>query len=118
MVNTLLIIGGVIQTAFGIFHIWLGKMIQQSATLTPADKSLMLAFNIAGTIMIFFFAYVSFFNRQDLKSTRLGKMTMLLVTLFYFSRAIEEFIWKRVGLCAHAYVTLFFTGTNFFNDNS
>jgi len=42
--------------------------------------------------MIFFFAYVSFFNRQDLKSTRLGKMTLLLVTLFYFSRAIEEFI--------------------------
>jgi len=42
MVNTLLIIGGVIQTAFGIFHIWLGKMIQQSATLTPEDKSLML----------------------------------------------------------------------------
>lgn len=51
----------------------------------------MEALNVAGALLIFYFAFVSLFHREELLGTRLGKTTMGLVVLIYLSRAAEEF---------------------------
>lgn len=90
--KVILIIGGVFQVALGLFHILLGRAIQLGTTMDLDEKALFHMLNVAGTIMVFFFAYVSFFNQKELLTTRLGKSVLVFIMLIYFSRALEEFI--------------------------
>jgi len=92
MKEKLLVVGSVFNLLLGIFHIWLGWQIHQMATLAPEERALMEMLNIVGTLVIFFFAYTSFFHRTDLLTTGLGKATLLLITLFYLLRAAGEII--------------------------
>jgi hypothetical protein len=92
MKKILLIIGGIFNAIFGVFHIWMARGIHLSISFSPETRSLMQAFNVFGIIVVFYFAYISFFQQQDLLSTKLGKTTLALVALVYLSRAIEEFI--------------------------
>lgn len=92
MRKKLLLAGGIVNTIFGLFHIWLGTAIQHSDKLTMEARSLLHAFNVFGTVAIFYFAYMSFFHRRELLETKLGKTVMSLVVFVYFSRALEEFI--------------------------
>jgi uncharacterized membrane protein len=92
MKKILLIIGGIFNTLFGVFHIWMARGIHLSNSFSPGARSLMQAFNVFGIIIVFYFAYISFFRQRDLLSTKLGKTTLSLVALVYLSRAIEEFI--------------------------
>jgi hypothetical protein len=91
MRKILLIIGGIFNTIFGVFHIWMARGIHLSNSFSPGARSLIEAFNVFGIIVVFYFAYISFFQQRDLLSTKLGKSTMVLVALVYLSRAIEEF---------------------------
>jgi len=105
MARALLAVGGILNLAFAAFHIGLFRGIQASTTLSSSAKGLMHAFNAAGTLFIVFFVVVSFFFRDDLLTTRLGRMTLGLVSALYLSRAAEEFFLFRFtplifGSCA------------------
>jgi hypothetical protein len=91
MRKILLISGGIFNSIFGVFHIWMARGIHLSNSFSPGTRSLMHAFNVFGIIVVFYFAYISFFQQRDLLSTKLGKSTLVLVALVYLSRAIEEF---------------------------
>jgi hypothetical protein len=92
MKKILLIIGGIFNTIFGVFHIWMARGIHLSDSFSSEARSLLHAFNVFGIIVVFYFAYISFFQQRDLLSTKLGKATLALVALVYLSRAVEEFI--------------------------
>lgn len=92
MKKILFIIGGIFNTIFGVFHIWMARRIHLSSSFSPGARSLMQAFNVFGIIVVFYFAYISFFQQRDLQTTMLGKTTLVLVALVYLSRALEEFI--------------------------
>lgn len=92
MKKILLITGGIFNTLFGVFHIRMARGIHLSTIFSPEARSLMQAFNVFGIIVVFYFAYTSFFQQRDLLSTKLGKTTLALVALVYLSRAMEEFI--------------------------
>jgi len=92
MKKTLLISGGILNTLFGLFHVLMARGIQVSEILSPEARSLLHAFNAFGIIVIFYFAYISFFHDRELLSTRLGRTMLVLVALVFLSRAIEEFI--------------------------
>jgi len=91
MARALLVVGGILNLAFAAFHIGLFRGIQASTSLSPSTKGLMHALNAAGTLSIAFFVVVSFFFRDDLLTTRLGRLTLGLVSALYLSRAAEEF---------------------------
>lgn len=92
MSKRLILAGGIFNAFFTVFHIWLGWQIQTIPDLLPEYKSLMLMLNVAGTLTIAFATFASFFCMDDLLGTGLGRATIVLVALFYGSRAIEEII--------------------------
>jgi hypothetical protein len=92
MKKILLIIGGILNTTAGVFHIRMAWGIHLADSFSPGARSLMQALNAALIIVMFYFAYISFFQQRDLLSTKLGKTTLALVALVYLSRAVEEFI--------------------------
>lgn len=98
MRKTLLIIGGIVNILFGLFYIWMGRAIHLSDSLTPGNRGLMQIFNIGTILLIFFFAYISFFCQRDLVGTKLGKTTLVLIALLYFLRAVEEPIFFQFSL--------------------
>jgi hypothetical protein len=90
MTKWLLLLGGVFQVAFGLFHILLSRSIHLDTTISTDHRALMQALNISGTIMIFFFAYVSLFCRHEMVTTHVGRATLAFVCMIYFGRAIES----------------------------
>jgi hypothetical protein len=91
MSKTLLTTGAVFNVLFGIFHVWLGWTIEQSPALPPETRGLVLALNVAGTLMIFFLAYASAFCAHDLLATQLGRAVLVAAAVLYLSRAVVEY---------------------------
>ncbi len=48
--------------------------------------------NVGGLLMPLFFAYVCFFHRDELLSTRLGNANIVFISLVYFARAVGEIV--------------------------
>ncbi|MHC1782245.1 MAG: hypothetical protein AB9891_05695 [Anaerolineaceae bacterium] len=61
--------------------------------------------NVGVALTVLFATVVSFACADDLQSTRLGRLTLGLIGVFYLARAAEEFIFSSVpnfiifGLC-------------------
>jgi putative effector of murein hydrolase len=87
-----MILGGILNTLSFFLHVLLGYQIHQLSELSEAHRSLLGAFNIGGSLCIFFFAYVSFFQQKDLLETKLGHAVLALATLLYTVRALEELV--------------------------
>jgi hypothetical protein len=92
MSKRLLLIGGVFNALFTIFHIWLGWQIQLIPDLSPDYKALMQMLNIGVILAIAFATFASLFCTHDLMTTGLGKTSMILIALFYATRAVEEIV--------------------------
>ncbi len=89
MLNALLILNGVIQLAFALFHVQLGMAISRVTGIGDA-RPLMIALNASGTGMFFFFAYASLVPRRQLVTTHLGRAVLVLIAVTYLVRAAEE----------------------------
>ena len=92
MKKNLLIVGGIINVLFGLFHIWLGRSLHLANGLTPPVQALLEMFNVSGALFIFFFAYASLFRRDELLATGLGKAVMIVCLLLYWARAAGEIV--------------------------
>ena len=90
MRKNLLFAGGACNAVFTLFHIWLGWRIYHHSGLDPGRLVLMEMLNVGGILTIFLFTCISFFCMDDLVKTKLGKMILFFVFLFYGSRALEE----------------------------
>ncbi len=106
MSKRLLLIGGVMNGFFTLFHLWLGWQIQILPDLLLDYKVLMQMLNVGVVLVIAFATFASFFCIRDLLTTSLGKATLALIALFYATRAAEEIILSPAfsplifGLCA------------------
>jgi hypothetical protein len=92
MHRPLLIVGGIFNSIFALFHVLLGRQIQVLSGVTPDLRTLMEMLNAGGTIMIVFFAVGSFGFAADILKTKLGKLFLGFVSLLYLSRAVEEIV--------------------------
>lgn len=91
MTRRLLFIGGVLNSAFFLFHLLLAYQISRLVQLAPPHRALMEALNAAGALFLFFFAYASFVHGKELLETGLGRVVLVLASALYLSRAAEEF---------------------------
>lgn len=98
MKNTLLLIGGVIQVAGSLFHLLMARAIHTSQSLSSDERALMQMLNIGSILMGLFFAYVCFFHRDELLSTRLGNAMVIFISVTYFARAVGEIIFPSFSL--------------------
>jgi hypothetical protein len=96
MARALIIIGGIVNILFAAFHVYLGTRINGWVNLSENTRAMLMMFNVGGTLTIAFFALVSLVCSRELLSTTLGKITCGAVGLFYFVRAVEEFIYPPV----------------------
>ncbi|MBN2172278.1 MAG: hypothetical protein JW819_13240 [Candidatus Krumholzibacteriota bacterium] len=92
MANALLVIGGVLNLVFGAYHVWLSRAIRASASLLPIDRGFLQIFNLGTTILVLFFAYVSFFHRRELVDTALGRTTLVFVFAFFLVRLVAQLL--------------------------
>jgi hypothetical protein len=92
MNRILLRVGGVVNTFFVIFHVWLGYLIHTSPGIAVGDRPLMEMLNAGGVLFILMFAISSLCYVQEMLGTKLGRLVLLFVFLLYGSRAAEEII--------------------------
>ncbi len=92
MIGRILLTGGIVHVIMAIFHIYLGYDIYRDGSVSRFSMGLIQALNFALTCVFFFFGYISIFHRKELVSTQIGKITMLLISVIYITRALEEFI--------------------------
>lgn len=80
---------GAINVLFTAFHLLLFLLIRRLSGIDPEIRALLTAFNLASTLLIGFLALAFLTAKQDLAS-RLGRLTLVLGALLYFSRALGE----------------------------
>lgn len=93
MNKVLLRIGGVINLLFVLFHLAMRKPISVAlASLSPDIQATVQTLNIHVAFTLLVFAYLAFFQWHDLLTTRLGNITAIAISLFWFLRAINQVV--------------------------
>ncbi|MBU0691856.1 hypothetical protein KKH18_08585, partial [bacterium] len=101
MNRVFIIIGGILNGLLFIFHLLFWKLFNWPEALmymTPDDRALMQVFNIHGSITIGLFAYVSLFHRKELLTTKLGRVILAVIALFYYVHAINSIIFWNITI--------------------
>ncbi len=89
-IKNLLLMGGIINILFLLFHLYLGYLMTSWPGLNPQLLALLETFNMIGAFMIFMIAWNSLINRDEMLSTKTGKTWAVLAALVYLSRAAAE----------------------------
>ncbi len=93
MNKTLLRIGGAINLLFVLFHLAMAKSIGEAlAPLSPDIRATVSTLNIHVAFTLLIFAYLALFQWRDLLTTRLGNITVIAISLFWFLRAINQVV--------------------------
>ncbi len=94
LAQILLLIGGVFNALFFLFHLQLGWGMWHWPNLGPGLRALLQLFNVAGALTIGFLAYVSLWRTTEMRETGLGRSLGVLVILYYGTRAAGEFVFQ------------------------
>ena len=97
--ENILLIGGIYHIGFVVFHILFWKIFNWDVSLrklNSIDKSTFQVLNISLTLVFVIFAYISINFSNELVSTNLGKSLLLLISLFWFARAIQQIYFYRL----------------------
>ena len=93
--ESILFAGGIYNIILIIFHLLFWKLFKWKkdlASLTFINRAVMQVLNLSLTFVFLIFAYISLFHAQELLSTNLGNTLLLLISIFWFLRAIEQII--------------------------
>ena len=116
LAGKLIILGGVHSIALIAFHSTFWKLLKWGVELPKLaypNGAVMQTLNLC---LMFFFgimAYLAFFRREELLSTRLGRTMLYAFALFWLARLIEQFVLfeiRRPAVSA-ALIILFVVGT-------
>lgn len=117
--ETMIIIGGLYNSAFAVFHVFFWKLLkwkEDLAKLKPINRAATQILNLCLTFAFVIFAYISLFHAHELLASRLGKSLLGLMAIFWFLRALEQIIFfglrHRVSL---AFLVLFLVGTGLYS---
>jgi hypothetical protein len=103
--------GGIYNIILVIFHLTFWKLFKWKkdlARITFINRAVMQVLNLSLTFVFLIFAYISLFYAQELISTNLGISLLLLISIFWFLRAIEQIIFFGLKNLASAMFFLFF----------
>ena len=92
-------LGGLFNVAFVIFHALFWRIFDWKhdlRKLTFQNRQIMQVLNLCLMFAFLIFAYVSFFHADELMRTPLRHAMLLLISLFWLLRCIEQAIFFRL----------------------
>ena len=93
MNKILLRIGGAINLLFVVFHLAMVRSIGEAlASLSPDIRATVSTLNVGMAFTLLIFAYLAIFRWRDLLTTRLGNITAIAISLFWFLRAANQVV--------------------------
>ena len=112
--ETVLVLGGVFNIAFAVFHLLFWRVFdwkRDLASLTFINRQVMQILNLCLTFVFLIFAYISFFHTAELLATSLGRALLLLISTSWLLRAVEQVIFFRLKRpLSMAFFVLFLLG--------
>lgn len=96
----LLIIAGLINAVFGVFHLCFWDFFDWNKTLACLDamnRGIMYTFNVCTAFFLFGMAITSIFFRKELMGTKLGKAMLIGFSSFWLLRAILEIVYFDIS---------------------
>ena len=113
--NVIIIAGGIFNLGFAIFHLMFWQLFhwkKDLALLTPVNRAIMQILNLCLTFIFLAIAYISFFHSAEMASTGLGKSLLIVFSLFWFLRMLEQIIFFGIKNKVSLVLTLvFFVGS-------
>ena len=97
--ESMILIGGIYNVAFAIFHLMFWRLFRWKkdlVSLNIVNRGVMQILNLCLTFVFLIFAYISIFHSLELLTTNIGKSLLLLISVFWFLRAIEQIIFFRL----------------------
>ena len=99
-----------VLVGFVAFHLLFWRLFdwkQDLASLSFVNRQVMQILNLCLTFVFLIFAYVSWFHADELLGTGLGQALLVLISLFWFLRAIEQvvFFGLRNGVSVAFFLT-------------
>ena len=97
--ESMILIGGIYSVAFAIFHLMFWRLFRWKkdlVSLNIVNRGVMQILNLCLTFVFLIFAYISIFHSLELLTTNIGKSLLLLISVFWFLRAIEQIIFFRL----------------------
>ena len=94
-IESLIVVGGLYNFAFVIFHLLFWKIFKWKkdlASLSIINRGVMQILNLCLTFVFLIFGYISIFHTKELISTSLGVSLLLLISVFWALRAIEQVV--------------------------
>jgi hypothetical protein len=112
---TLIKAGGFYTIALIIFHLMFWRIFNWGTdlqALTFLNRAIMQVLNVSLIVVFFMFAYISFAHTHELLTTPLGSTLLVLISLFWLARTIQQIILFRLAhWVSWAFLLLFFTGS-------
>jgi hypothetical protein len=92
---TIIIIGGIYNLAFALFHLmfWgLFRWKEDLTSLSRINRAIVQVMNLCLIFVFLAFGYISLFHTTELLSTSLGNTLLVLIFIFWILRAIEQIV--------------------------
>ena len=97
--TTILLICGIYNLAFAVFHIFFWKIFNWKNDLrktSVANRAIMQILNIRLIYVFLLFGFIYLFFPQALLETKFGMFILIGVLVFWIGRTIEQFIFLRI----------------------
>ncbi len=91
----LVILCGVFNLSFAIFHLFFGKIfdwMHDLKRLSFVNRAVMQVLNLCLAFVFVIFGYLLLFHASGMISTSLGHSLLILIGIFWFLRAIEQIL--------------------------
>jgi hypothetical protein len=109
MPKKLVLIGGFVNAAFTLFHIFLTYRCWTFVGISAALRALLTMLNVGGVLMILLFTLTFLLYPDATLTTGPGRLSLLFCALVYGTRAVEEVVltsvhpsWIILATCATA----------------
>lgn len=113
--ENLLKIGTLFHIVFALFHLLFWKLfdwVQDLKKLSHINKSVMQILNLRLIFVFLIFAYISYFNTEEMLNSKIGLTMTIAIALFWAFRTIEQIIYFGVkNFASNLLLLLFLFGT-------
>ena len=107
------ITGGVYHVGLIIFHLFFWKLFRWQEELSKIsfiNRAVMQVMNISLIFIFFIFAYLSLFHTVELLATSTGRTLLILISLFWLLRALQQILFFGLKSRISVFFTLVFFG--------
>jgi hypothetical protein len=119
MDEILLVIGGIYNLLFAVFHLLFWKIFDWKndlASLTSVNRAIMQVINLCLTFVFIIFSVISLLYPDQMIGTDLGRTLIFLIVIFWFLRAVEQIIFFRLkNWLSWAFLFVFLIGTGLYS---